>query len=284
MKKIFRFRITALMIAALLFSVFPMTVFAENEYTVTEMTAQGEITSDVNVRKGPGTDYDKIGTVRAKEIVVITGKSADGWYQIEYENGTGFIYGEYVAVVETAPADMVTEDPAEEEMQEKEGAFASVSGILKPIAVVVIIAVIIVMIFLTIRSLRQDDEGAEEEDDDYDYEEDEDDEEDYGYDGEDDDACDEEEEESEDTAASKKASQTIIIREEDYQLHIDPKYFEDEPIAQPDCVTGYLKKKQEQEEAEEEEKNKSHSGDIQKAMDKLQELQEELEKLKKKQE
>ena len=53
-------------------------------------------------------------------------------------------------------------------------------------------------------------------------------------------------------------------------------------VSQPECVTGYLKKKQEEEELEKKkEEEKASSGDLQKAMDKLQELQEEIERLKK---
>lgn len=298
--------ISILIIAAFFFSAFSVTVqAAETEGNVKEVQAQGEITSDVNVRKGPGTDYDKIGTVREGDIVAITGESHDGWYRIEYDGGTGFIYGQYVSVLsgepetsapeETPGEDTEGNEPAAEEEDESASRFPS--GLFKLIAVVVIIAVIIVMIFLTIRSLRQNEEeedGYGEEEDEYEDEyededgdeyedEDEDDGEEYDSDNEDD----EDREDGADRAdrqnpSALKPEQTVIIREEDYQLHIDPKYFEDEPIAQPDYVTGYLKKKQEEAEAEAESKEE-HSGELQKAMDKLQELQEEIEKLKKKQ-
>lgn len=284
MKRLIHCRIIAvLIIAAFFFSAFSTTVYAETEDNVTEMSAQGEITSDVNVRKGPGTDYDKIGAVREGNIVTITGKSHDGWYRIEYEGETGFVYGQYVSVLsaeqegsapegsasdETAPEETDINEPAEEE-EETDSGFPV--GILKLTAVSVIIAVIIIMIFLTIKSLRQ---AEEEEDDEDEYDEDE---EEYREEDEDGEA----EEDGADTQKQPavKPEQTIIIREEDYQLHIDPKYFEDEPVAQPDYVTGYLKKKQE----EEAENKEEHSGELQKAMDKLQELQEEIEKLKKKQ-
>ena len=290
MKKKLNIRITVLIITALLLSAPPMTAYAENEYEITQMSAQGEIISDVNVRSGPGTDYDKIGAVREKEIVVITGVSADGWYQIEYDDAEGFIYGKYVTVAETKEEEIGTEDDGEEpafeeaEPDEEEVKTShSISKILKPIAVVVIIAVIVIMIFLTIRSLRQSNDSESDDEDDYDeeeYEYEEDDDDEYGddeYEQEDEDS----DEDEEIVKTVKTDPQTIIIREEDYQLHIDPKYFEEEPITQPAFVTGYLKEKQEQE--KEEENQKVHSGDLQKAMDKLQELQEEIEKLKKNQ-
>ena len=81
-------------------------------------------------------------------------------------------------------------------------------------------------------------------------------------------------------ASSPEEARTIIIREEDYQLHIDPKYFEDEPLSQPDYVTDYMKKMEQQDTRPM--ARKEHTDDLKKAMKKLEELQEEIERLKKK--
>lgn len=269
------------MVLAVLLLLFPVTVHAEGELQVTELSTQGEITSDVNVRKGPSTDYDKIGTVRVGETIPVTGETADGWYRVTYQGQEGYIYGKYMTIQQTEPpADNNPQDgdgTAPGELPEKEGGFSA----LKLVAIVFIIIVIIIMIFLTIRSMRQtvdeDDEDEDEEDyEDEDYEDDDEDGEDTGEE-------DTEEETAPESSAQKQSkSEPYVLREEDYQLHIDPKYFEDEPVPQPECVTGYLKKKQEEEELEKKkEEEKASSGDLQKAMDKLQELQEELERLKK---
>lgn len=285
------------MVLAVLLLLFPVTVHAEGELQVTELSAQGEITSDVNVRKGPSTDYDKIGTVRVGETIPVTGETADGWYRVTYQGQEGYIYGKYMTVQQTEPpADNNPQDgdgTAPGELPEKEGGFSA----LKLVAIVFIIIVIIIMIFLTIRSMRQtvDEDEDEEDEEDYedeDYEDDDEDGEDYEDDsneeeieddGEDAGEEDTEEETAPESSAQKQSkSEPYVLREEDYQLHIDPKYFEDEPVPQPECVTGYLKKKQEEEELEKKkEEEKASSGDLQKAMDKLQELQEELERLKK---
>lgn len=269
------------MVLAVLLLLFPVTVHAEGELQVTELSTQGEITSDVNVRKGPSTDYDKIGTVRVGETIPVTGETADGWYRVTYQGQEGYIYGKYMTIQQTEPpADNNPQDgdgTAPGELPEKAGGFSA----LKLVAIVFIIIVIIIMIFLTIRSMRQtvdeDDEDEDEEDyEDEDYEDDDEDGEDAGEE-------DTEEETAPESSAQKQSkSEPYVLREEDYQLHIDPKYFEDEPVPQPECVTGYLKKKQEEEELEKKkEEEKASSGDLQKAMDKLQELQEELERLKK---
>ena len=272
------------MVLAVLLLLFPVTVHAEGELQVTELSAQGEITSDVNVRKGPSTDYDKIGTVRVGETIPVTGETADGWYRVTYQGQEGYIYGKYMTIQQTeAPADNNPQDgdgTAPGELPEKEGGFSA----LKLVAIVFIIIVIIIMIFLTIRSMRQtvdEDDSYEDDEDEYEDEEDYEDEDDE--DGEDAGEEDTEEETAPETSTQKQSkSEPYVLREEDYQLHIDPKYFEDEPVPQPECVTGYLKKKQEEEELEKKkEEEKASSGDLQKAMDKLQELQEELERLKK---
>ena len=162
------------MVLAVLLLLFPVTVHAEGELQVTELSAQGEITSDVNVRKGPSTDYDKIGTVRVGETIPVTGETADGWYRVTYQGQEGYIYGKYMTVQQTeAPADNNPQDgdgAAPGELPEKEGGFSA----LKLVAIVFIIIVIIIMIFLTIRSMRQ----TVDEDDSYEDDEDED-EEDY---------------------------------------------------------------------------------------------------------
>ncbi len=273
------------MVLAVLLLFFPVTVHAEGELQVTELSTQGEITSDVNVRKGPSTDYDKIGTVRVGETIPVTGETADGWYRVTYQGQEGYIYGKYMTVQQTEPpADNNPQDgdgTAPGELPEKAGGFSA----LKLVAIVFIIIVIIIMIFLTIRSMHQTvDEDEDEDDEDEDEEDYED--EDYGDDDEDgEDAGEEDTEEEtapESSVQKQSKSEPYVLREEDYQLHIDPKYFEDEPVSQPECVTGYLKKKQEEEELEKKkEEEKASSGDLQKAMDKLQELQEELERLKK---
>ena len=267
------------MVLAVLLLLFPVTVHAEGELQVTELSTQGEITSDVNVRKGPSTDYDKIGTVRVGETIPVTGETADGWYRVTYQGQEGYIYGKYMTVQQTEPpADNNPQDgdgTAPGELPEKEGGFSALK------------------LHQTVDEDDEDDEDEDEEDyEDEDYEDDDEDGEDYEDDsneeeieddGEDAGEEDTEEETAPESSAQKQSkSEPYVLREEDYQLHIDPKYFEDEPVPQPECVTGYLKKKQEEEELEKKkEEEKASSGDLQKAMDKLQELQEELERLKK---
>lgn len=61
----------------------------------------------VNVRSGPGTDYEKLGTLSTNQEVTVTGRDNEsGWYQIEYNGSTAFVSDSYLGegkVVVSAP-------------------------------------------------------------------------------------------------------------------------------------------------------------------------------------
>lgn len=51
----------------------------------------------VNVRKGPGIGYDKLGELKQNEKAPVKGRSADNsWYQVAYQSGTGWVIADYV--------------------------------------------------------------------------------------------------------------------------------------------------------------------------------------------
>lgn len=51
----------------------------------------------LNVRKSPSKDAEKIGTVSKGSTVTIV-STVDGWYQIQYNNGTGYVAKEYITI------------------------------------------------------------------------------------------------------------------------------------------------------------------------------------------
>lgn len=74
---------------------------------------------EVNVRSGPGTDYEKLGALAVNTEVTVTGQDKEsGWYQIEYEETVGFVsdayLGEEKVEVTIAPNSTVeqTSEPA----------------------------------------------------------------------------------------------------------------------------------------------------------------------------
>lgn len=52
---------------------------------------------DINVRSGPGTDYEKIGALSTNDEVIVTGQDIEsGWYQIEYGDVVAFVSDSYL--------------------------------------------------------------------------------------------------------------------------------------------------------------------------------------------
>ena len=64
-------------------------------YTVVDSGTLSVNGTDVNIRSGPGTEYQSIGKVSRGTTLTITGKS-DNWYQVSYNGGTGYIIEDYV--------------------------------------------------------------------------------------------------------------------------------------------------------------------------------------------
>src|SRR5699024_5486059 len=52
--------------------------------------------ADVNVRKGPTTDEEKIGTLSMSEEVSVTGLTSTNWYRIKYNETTGYVSADYL--------------------------------------------------------------------------------------------------------------------------------------------------------------------------------------------
>ncbi len=68
----------------------------------------------VNMRKGPGTEYEKVGVVPVNTEVHRTGICDNGWIRIEYKDITAFISGKYTTSeqsVTKAPTASVTPTP-----------------------------------------------------------------------------------------------------------------------------------------------------------------------------
>lgn len=53
--------------------------------------------SSLNVRTGPGTNFDRIGLLYSGDTVSITGET-NGWYQIDYRGQVGYVSGDYISV------------------------------------------------------------------------------------------------------------------------------------------------------------------------------------------
>lgn len=62
----------------------------DDETAVEEKSGTVTVTEGANVRKGPGTDYDKLGLAYVGTELKVTGKSGD-WYEVEFDGQKGYI-------------------------------------------------------------------------------------------------------------------------------------------------------------------------------------------------
>ncbi len=79
----------------------------DSTYTVTDMTKTMYAKQSVNLRSGPSTDYEKIGSLTTNQEVTVTGLADTGWYRIDYNGGVAFVSNNYLSdtKVEITPPD-----------------------------------------------------------------------------------------------------------------------------------------------------------------------------------
>ena len=74
-----------------------------NAATVTTGTVNTS-SNNLNVRKGPGTGHEVIGSLKKGEQVTIIGEE-NGWYKINYGSGAGYVSKDYIGNVQTIEID-----------------------------------------------------------------------------------------------------------------------------------------------------------------------------------
>lgn len=57
------------------------------------------IEDNVNVRSGPGTDYERLGSAYSGYDFELIEQRDDGWTQIIYDNREAYVYSEYVEII-----------------------------------------------------------------------------------------------------------------------------------------------------------------------------------------
>ena len=71
-------------------------------------------TGNLNMRKGPGTSYDRITTLPMETVVTPTKLSSDGgWAEVKYNNQTGWISVNYITLVEETTPEEPSDKPNE---------------------------------------------------------------------------------------------------------------------------------------------------------------------------
>ena len=78
-----------------------------------KVIATGVTTENLNVRKGAGASYTRLGTLTKGAKVEVVKKESNGWYKIKYNNTYGYVSGTYVKLDSQTPDP--TPDPQPEE-------------------------------------------------------------------------------------------------------------------------------------------------------------------------
>ena len=68
---------------------------AKEDVSETETVSMVVTGGTINVRTGPGTNYDKITQVVSGKQVTVVGET-NGWYQVKFDSTTGWLLGEYL--------------------------------------------------------------------------------------------------------------------------------------------------------------------------------------------
>lgn len=80
---------------------------------------RGVVLRGVNIRSGPGTNFDSLGLLNQNDVVPVTGRdSSGGWFQVEYQDGTGWIAAEFLQVENVEAIPVVNADPQVSEPSE----------------------------------------------------------------------------------------------------------------------------------------------------------------------
>jgi uncharacterized protein YraI len=82
--------------------------------TALAQTTTATATTDLNIRSGPGSNFETVGVIGNGESAMVQGCVTDGmWCQIDYNGTSGFAYSDYLIVdIDTGPVTL-TERPAE---------------------------------------------------------------------------------------------------------------------------------------------------------------------------
>ena len=73
-----------------------------------------EVTGDtVNIRRGAGTDYERLGSASKGDTFILEAVLSNGWSRVQYKTGQGFISNEFLRFVKKRPDGNVEVDQAE---------------------------------------------------------------------------------------------------------------------------------------------------------------------------
>ncbi len=89
----------------------------EPTYTVTDLDKTMYAKQSVNLRSGPSTDYEKVGSLNTNDEVCVTGQADTGWYRISYNGGVAFVSNNYLS---DTKVEIISPDDANEDENDSE--------------------------------------------------------------------------------------------------------------------------------------------------------------------
>ena len=96
----FRSCVLALLLLAVLTSLFPVSALA----------AEAVVTgSEVNVRTGPGLEYEVFASLKRNTVVTVTDRSDPAWYLISWSGGLGYVSSSFLRIEEEGGSSAVIE-------------------------------------------------------------------------------------------------------------------------------------------------------------------------------
>jgi len=195
-------------------------------------------TDSLNVRKGPGKEYEAIGKVYLGNEVEVTAVEGE-WLKIIYNDTEGYISIDYVQyepseeeIALEEENDGISHEDAKETDETEEAGIERYKKIFGLLGAMVVLAIIILLTIRSIKNMDDEDDYDDDEDEEYDDESDDEDEDDYDEDGDDeDDESEEDDDEYEYVVVRRPKRKNDNIStpkrsSDDFLIDIDPKYFE----------------------------------------------------------
>lgn len=97
-KKIFSL-LVAVCLCSTVFPALPVSAISQNPYDYCNVIAEKygylEATQTVNVREMPTSNSAKIGTLKARDVIEVTGQTDTDWFRITYNGRNAYVYGYY---------------------------------------------------------------------------------------------------------------------------------------------------------------------------------------------
>ncbi len=70
------------------------------EFQITGINGRAVSLASLNIRKGPGTNYGKLDTMKNGTSLGVYGKTSNNWYLVNFNNLVGFVSGDYIQLLD----------------------------------------------------------------------------------------------------------------------------------------------------------------------------------------